>query len=98
MDAGQQVTINHTKTVVLHACTSRTAVPPPQLTIGSHPRQVVNTFQLLGVVLDDHLSWGQHVASVVTSASYRLYMLRRLRSLGTPVDEVKGGQHLLYPP
>ena len=83
------VTINHTKTVVMHVCTSKTAVPPPQLTIGPHPLQVVNTFKLLGVTLDNHLSWGQHVASVVKAASYRLYMLRRLRSLGTPANELR---------
>ena len=40
--------------------------------------------------LGNHLSWGQHVASVVRAASYRLYMLRRLRSLGTPANELKG--------
>ena len=30
------------------------------------------------------------MASVVRAASYRLYMLRRLRSLGTPANELKG--------
>ena len=84
------VTINHSKTVVMHVCTSKADIPPPQLTIGPHPLQVVNTIKLLGVVLDDHLSWGQHVAMVVKAASYRLYMLRRLRSLGTPASELKG--------
>ena len=42
------------------------------------------------MVLDDHLSWGQHVASVVRAASYRLYVLSRFWSLGTPADELKG--------
>ena len=84
------VTINHTKTVVMHVCTARAPVPPPQLNIGPHQLQVVNTFKLLGVVLDSHLSWGSHVASIVKAASYRLYMLRRLKSLGTPADELKG--------
>ena len=84
------VTINHTKTVVMHVCTAKTAVPPPQLSIGPHSLQVVNTFKLLGVGLDDHLSWSQHVASVVKAASYRLFMLRRLKSLGTQAEELKG--------
>ena len=75
------VTINHTKAVAMDVCTSRTAVPPPQLTVRPHPLQVVNTIKLLVVVLDDNFSWGQHVASVVRTASYRLYVLRRLRTL-----------------
>ena len=52
------VTINHTKAVVMDVCTSKTAVPPPQLTIRPHPLQVFNTFKLLVVFLDDHFSWG----------------------------------------
>ena len=83
------VTINQTKTEVMHVCTSRTPVPPPHLTVGTHPLKVVKTFKLLGVVLDDQLSWDQHVANVVRAASYRLYMLRRLLSVGTPESDLK---------
>ncbi|XP_063852301.1 uncharacterized protein LOC135095411 isoform X1 [Scylla paramamosain] len=64
--------------------------PPPQLTVGPHPLQVVQCAKLLGVTVDDQLTWKQHVASTVRSATYRLYMLCRLRSLGTPTDELRG--------
>ena len=55
------MTINHSKTVVMHICTSSAAVPPPQLSVGPHPLQVVPTAKLLGVTIDNHLTWKQHV-------------------------------------
>ncbi|XP_063870530.1 uncharacterized protein LOC135105841 isoform X1 [Scylla paramamosain] len=85
-----RMTINHSKTVVMHFCTSSVPVPPPQLSVGPHPLQVVRCAKLLGVTVDDQLTWKQHVASTIRSATYRLYMLRRLRSLGTPTDELRG--------
>ncbi|XP_063877111.1 uncharacterized protein LOC135109616 isoform X2 [Scylla paramamosain] len=85
-----RMTINHNKTVVMHFCTSSVPVPPPQLSVGPHPLQVVRCAKLLGVMVDDQLTWKQHVASTIRSATYRLYMLRRLRSLGTPTDELRG--------
>ncbi|XP_063855765.1 uncharacterized protein LOC135097707 [Scylla paramamosain] len=36
-----RMTINHSKTVVMHFCTSSVPVPPPRLTVGPHPLQVV---------------------------------------------------------
>ena len=85
-----KVTINHTKTVVMHFCTSNAAVPPPQLLVGPHPLQVVHSTKLLGVTVDDQLTWKEHISNIVRAASYKIYMLRRLRSLGTPADELKG--------
>ena len=85
-----RVTINHNKTVVMHFCTSTQQVPRPQLSIGHHHLQVVQTIRLLGVTLDDQLNWKQHVSNTVRSASFKLYMLRRLRSLGTPSPELQG--------
>ena len=84
------MTINHNKTVVMHICTASTPVPAPQLSVGPHSLQVVKSAKLLGVMLDDQLTWKQHVYTTVRSAAYKLYMLRRLRSLGTPAEELKG--------
>ena len=82
------VTINHNKTVVMHISKSKTEVPPPQVTVGPNQLQVVKATKLLGVTLDDSLNWKQHIASMIKSATYRLYMLRRLKSLGTPPQEL----------
>ena len=92
------VSINQPKTVVMYVCTSVQEVAPNQLTIGPHPLQVIPTFKLLGVTLNNHLSWKQHVASMVKTASYKLYMLRCLRSLGTQSDELKRMYTLLILP
>ena len=83
-----KASINHSKTVVMHFCTASQAVPPPQLSVGPHPLQVVQSTKLLGVIIDEQLTWKPHVNNVVRSASYKLYMLRRLRSLGTPEREL----------
>ncbi|XP_076036802.1 uncharacterized protein LOC143022465 [Oratosquilla oratoria] len=83
------VTVNHSKTVVMHVCTSKQAVAPHQLSLGSHSLQVVQYAKLLGITLDDHLNCNQHTNNIRT-ASYKLYMLRRLRSLGTPSPDLKG--------
>ncbi|MPD04445.1 hypothetical protein E2C01_100136 [Portunus trituberculatus] len=63
---------------------------PPKLSLGPHPLQVVRSAKLLGVTVDDQLTWKLHVTATVRLGAYRLYMLRRLKSLGTPADEVKG--------
>ena len=78
------VTINHNKSVVMHINTATTRVPPPAVTVGPHPLTVVSSTKLLGVTIDDKLDWKKHVANTVQAATYRLYMLRRLKSLGAP--------------
>ena len=77
-----KVTINHNKTVVMHFHTSGDDLDPPQLTVNGHPLQVVNTTKLLGITLDSKLTWKDNTANIVKSASFKLYMLRRWRSLG----------------
>ncbi|XP_069996636.1 uncharacterized protein [Penaeus vannamei] len=70
------VTLNHKKTVVMHFAFA--------LTTGDHTLDVVRAAKIPGVTLDDRLTWEQHVSTIVTSASLRLYMLRRLKTLGCP--------------
>ncbi|MPC78037.1 hypothetical protein E2C01_072510 [Portunus trituberculatus] len=88
--AESRKTINYTETLVMHVCISPVAVPHPQLTLSPHLLQVVRSAKLLGVTVDDQLTWKQHVTTTVRSADYRLYMLRRLKSLGIPADELEG--------
>ena len=82
------VTINDRKSVVMHFNLTTTPLPTPTLTLGTHPLEVVRSTKLLGVVIDDKLTWDAHVSTIVKSASYRLYMLRRLKSLGLPTSEL----------
>ena len=73
----------------MHFCTSSAAVPPPQLSICSHPLQVVRSTGLLGITLDDQLNWKQHVTNTIRSTSYKIYMLQRLRFLEILAAELK---------
>lgn len=82
------VTINYQKSVTMLFDFSTTPTPTPTLTLGDTTLNLVRSTKLLGVTLDDKLSWDLHVNSVVSSASYRLHMLRRLKSLGVPVPEL----------
>ncbi len=82
------VTINHNKTVVMHFNTATTPVTPPSVKVGDNPLQLVHFTKLLGITLDEKLDWKEQVNNMVRSASYRLYILRRLRSLGTPTPDL----------
>ncbi|MPC35054.1 hypothetical protein E2C01_028464 [Portunus trituberculatus] len=50
---------------------------------------------VLRVTVNDQLTWKQHITATVRAEAYRLYMLRRLKSLGTPTEELKG-VHLTF--
>ena len=82
------VSINYGKTVVMHFHTATTPPPPPTITLGQHQLQLVDTTKILGIMLDDRLNWKNHVSTIIRSATYRLYILRRLKSLGTPQKEL----------
>ncbi len=82
-----KVTINHSKTVVMHFNVANTQVQEPSVTVDDHPLQLVQSTELLGITIDCKLDWKEHVSNTIKAASYHLYILRRLRSLGTPLPE-----------
>ena len=51
------VTINHTKTMVMHINLSSDIVPPPSITLGPNTLQVVDSTKLLGVTIDNKLNY-----------------------------------------
>ena len=83
------VTINATKTVVMHINLGKNKTTPPDITLGPDILRVVSSSKLLGVTIDNELNWKAHVSNVTKCASYRLYLLRRLKSLGLPPSELK---------
>ena len=83
-----KVSINYNKTVVMHVNTATTPVQGPEVTLDGHPLQQVHSTKLLGITIDNKLQWNEHVKNIITAASFRLYMLRRLKSLGAPTPEL----------
>lgn len=77
--------LNHKKTVIMHLNTSTSATPPPVVTMGGNPFQVVEATKHLGVTTD---TWKEHVNRLVRSAFYLLYLLRGLKTMLTPAHEL----------
>ena len=82
------MSINHSKTVVMHFCTSGVLLSS-QLSVGSHPLQVVLPTRLLGITVDDQLNLKHYVSNIIRAASYRIYKVCRLRSLVITASELK---------
>lgn len=69
--------------------TSTWVTPPPAITLGGNPFEVVEETKLLDVTKYSHLNWEEHVSRLVKSAFCQLYLLRRLKTLGAPAHELK---------
>ena len=83
------ITINQSKTVVMHFNTSKTPVPPPVVTVGSHSLQVVESTKLLGVTVDSKLDWKLHTTNTVKTSTYKLHMLKTMKSLGAQHQQLR---------
>ncbi len=59
-----------------------------QFTLDNSPVEIVSSARLLGVIINDQLTWNDHVDSIVTKASCRLWMLRSLKNLGFSAHEL----------
>ena len=73
----------------MHINLGKNKTTPPDITLGPDILRVVSSSKLLGVAIDNELSWKTHVSTITQSASYRLYLLRRLKSLDFPPAELK---------
>ena len=83
------VTINSRKTVAMLFDLSTIPTPPPHLSLGNNTLEVALTTKLLGITIDSKLRWDEHVGATVKASSYRLFILRRLKSLGLPITELR---------
>lgn len=82
------VTINTAKTVFMHINLGTKNTIPLTINIGQNILQVVQTWKLLGVTIDHKLNWKPHVSMVIRAARYRLFLLRRVKSLRIPPSEL----------
>ena len=58
------------------------------LLIDGHALEVVRSHKVLGLVIQNDLKWNEHIESVVSKASKRLYIIRTLRRGGVPAEDL----------
>ena len=81
--------INHEKTKVVLFNTSRKYDFPPKLSVLDDVYlEVVEEFKLLGVIFQSNLRWQANTDFICKKAYSRLWMLRRLKTLGANIEEI----------
>ena len=79
---------NPSKCTVIHVTRSKSIVSS-QYTLYGHVLESVSSSKYLGVTLNDHLTWNDHIQSTVTSANKTLGFLRRnIRTKDSSIREV----------
>ena len=73
---------------VLNVNFLRTPVQLPQLSLGGEVLQTVDHMKLLGLEIQNNLSWDIQVKNMISRASRRLFMLYVLRKYAAPVDDM----------
>jgi hypothetical protein len=71
------LSINWSKTFVMYI-TNKRLVRPKEFTILNHSIEAVEQFKLLGVIIDNKLSFAQHVSKVRKDVFGKLYSIKRL--------------------
>ena len=80
-----QINISKTKEIILGR------ISQDNLELLSTPAgtvERVTTFKLLGIHLDDTLTWSTHVNAITSKATKRLYFLKQLTRAGVPCQEL----------
>ena len=79
---------NPSKCTVIHVTRSKSIVPS-QYTLYGQVLESVSSSKYLGVTLNDHLTWNDHIQNTVTSANKTLGFLRRnIRTKDSSIREV----------
>ena len=72
--------LNTTKTKELVFGGGRISQTPESILINNQEVEIVKSFKYLGIVLDERLSFCEHVDYVYKRAQQRLFLLRKLKS------------------
>ena len=73
-----RIDINWSKTKLMFVTNKRNLNLPGQLEIQGNLVEVINKFKILGVVIDNKLTFQQYVSELRTSINKRLYAIKRL--------------------
>ena len=83
-----QMRINSSKTKLMLFSESRTVDIQPEFYVNGEEIQMVDKFKLLGVVLTSDLKWKENTTYIVTRCYSILWMIRRLKSLNCPQEQL----------
>ncbi|KAI8502529.1 hypothetical protein Bbelb_201170 [Branchiostoma belcheri] len=83
-----QLKLNPGKCMVFTVCFMRNPSPPVPISLCGNPLRTVEIAKVLGVWLQSNLKWDTQVSETTKKGNKRLFMLRRLKSFGVPVEDL----------
>ena len=76
--------LNAKKCKEMQICFFRKKPDLLNLRVGDQVLECVSSHKVLGLIIQDDLSWNEHITIIVTKGSKRLHILRVLRRRGIP--------------
>jgi len=80
-----QLTINWKKTKIMFLTKKSDFELPSEIQIDGNLVEVVRTFKLLGVIIDDHLKFNEHIENMKKIVNRKLYSIKRIFYLANNV-------------
>ena len=80
--------LNSMKCEEMRVCFLRETPELLPLVINGQILELVHSHKVLGLIIQSNLKWNNHINSVVSKASKRLYILRVLRQSGVPAEDL----------
>lgn len=80
--------INEKKTVELQICFSKKQDPWPPLTMKTTVLQPTNKAKLLGFIINNKLTWNDHIEYILKKSSKRVYFILMLKRARIPVEKI----------
>ena len=80
--------INHLKTKLMCFNPCKSIQFSTEITLDDNTLEVVTETKLLGLILRSDLKWSSNTTNMVRNANKCLWLLRRLRNLGTPTTDL----------
>ena len=79
------INVKKTKEMLLEAVNKN---PPPSLQLAGRSIECVQSFKLLGVTVNNKLTWNDNISSICSKAAKRLHFLKLLKRSGMPTDDL----------
>ena len=80
--------LNPKKFKEMRICYRRETPQLMQLDVDAQALELVSSYKVLGLIIQNNLKWNEHTSAVICKASKRLHILRVLRRGGVPSDDL----------